>query len=599
MKTVNSSVKFFGLNKLLRFIKPNASLLIVMVIAEFINGALVSTLPLFQRYALDNYIANTLLDGLWIFAVVYLAVELCIFVANYISAFSCCKLEMYLLRDMRRELFNHLQTLSVSYFNVTPVGKIHARIMSDTSGISSCLSWDIRQGVWFITNTVVGVTVMFILNAYLALIVLAIIPVMAVIAVFFNRKLIKLNRKVRETNSEIVANINEGVVGAPTTKSLAAEQKLESNFEEHTLKMKRHSLRACHYRAVFISIISLLSSSTLALILWYGGVISAEGAIGIGTLGAFLSYAQNLTSIIAWGVEVIADFIGVRVNTERVAALLEQESDVADTPEVIEKYGDSFVQKRENWEKLEGEIEFDDVTFKYPDGEEYVLEHFNMKVPKGTTVALVGETGAGKSTLVNLVCRFFEPVSGRILIDGIDARERSVGWLHANMGYVLQSPHLFSGTVRENLLYGKEDATDEEMWEALKLVSADKIVEKMDGGLDAQVGEGGNTLSVGEKQMISFARAVLADPAIFIFDEATSSVDSLTEKIIQDAADKLIQGRTSFVIAHRLSTVVSADIILVIDDGKIVERGTHNELLKKRGAYFALYERQRQGIFDE
>ncbi|MCX4287142.1 MAG: ATP-binding cassette domain-containing protein, partial [Clostridia bacterium] len=286
------------------------------------------------------------------------------------------------------------------------------------------------------------------------------------------------------------------------------------------------------------------------------------------------------------------DVVSIKVNVERFTALTESKSDVCDTPEVIEKYGDSFNEKRENWESICGDIEFEDVSFKYPDGEEYVLEHFDLKVPKGTNVAIVGETGAGKSTLVNLVCRFFEPTSGRVLIDGKDARERSVQWLHANIGYVLQTPHLFSGTVRENLLYGKPDATEAELDEAVKSVNADKVIARMDKGYDSVVGEGGNTLSTGEKQLLSFARAILADPAIFVLDEATSSIDTLTEKLIQEAIDKLMKGRTSFVIAHRLSTIRSADVILVVDDGKIVERGTHEQLLKRRGVYFNLYLKQ-------
>ena len=237
-------------------------------------------------------------------------------------------------------------------------------------------------------------------------------------------------------------------------------------------------------------------------------------------------------------------------------------------------------------------MEFDDVSFKYPDGDEYVLEHFDLKVPQGTNVAIVGETGAGKSTLVNLVCRFFEPTSGRLLIDGKDARERSVQWLHSNIGYVLQTPHLFSGTVRENLLYGNENATDEQLYAALDSVNARSVVERMDKGLDSEVGEGGNTLSTGEKQLLSFARAILVNPAIFVLDEATSSIDTLTEKLIQNAIEKLMDGRTSFVIAHRLSTIRSADVILVVDGGKIVERGSHEELLKSRGVYYNLYIKQ-------
>jgi ATP-binding cassette subfamily B protein len=291
-------------------------------------------------------------------------------------------------------------------------------------------------------------------------------------------------------------------------------------------------------------------------------------------------------------INTISALVAIQVNIERFSRLIETESDVADTPEVIEKYGDSFHPKKENWEELSGDVEFENVSFQYPDGDELVLEHFNLKVPKGTNVAIVGETGAGKSTLVNLVCRFYEPTVGRVLIDGRDARERSQLWLHSNIGYVLQTPHLFSGTVRDNLKYGNPSATDEEILNALKLVSADFVLDKMDKGLDSEVGEGGSLLSTGEKQLLSFARAILADPRILVLDEATSSIDTVTEKMIQDAIHTVIRGRTSFVIAHRLSTVVDADVILVVRDGRIIEQGRHRELMEKRGYYYELYTRQ-------
>ncbi|MBQ3231904.1 MAG: ATP-binding cassette domain-containing protein, partial [Clostridia bacterium] len=295
---------------------------------------------------------------------------------------------------------------------------------------------------------------------------------------------------------------------------------------------------------------------------------------------------------VRWIIDAISDLITTQVNIERFSRLLETKSDVADTEAVIAKYGDSFNPRKENWEPIRGDIEFKDVDFKYPDGDEYVLENFSLKIPFGSNIAIVGETGAGKSTLVNLVCRFFEPTKGQVLIDGRDARERSQLWLHSAIGYVLQTPHLFSGTVRENLLYGNPNATEEEIQRALKLVSAEEVVNKMEKGLESDVGEGGDMLSTGEKQLISFARAILADPRILVLDEATASVDTLTEQKIQSAIETIIKGRTSLVIAHRLSTVKNADLILVVKDGKIIEQGRHDELLKKRGHYYSLYTRQ-------
>jgi ATP-binding cassette subfamily B protein len=306
----------------------------------------------------------------------------------------------------------------------------------------------------------------------------------------------------------------------------------------------------------------------------------------------FMAYAEGVMEPIRWIIDIISDFITTQVNIERYSRLVETVPDVVDRPEVIEKYGDSFNPKKENWEAIQGDIEFRDVDFMYPDGDEYVLKGFNLKIPFGSNVAVVGETGAGKSTIVNLICRFFEPTRGTMLIDGKDARDRSQLWLHSAIGYVLQTPHLFSGTVRDNLKYGNPGATEEQIDAALKTVSAERIVDRLEKGLDSDVGEGGDLLSTGEKQLISFARAIIADPRILILDEATASVDTLTEQQIQNAIDKVIAGRTSIVIAHRLSTVKNADIILVVKEGKIIERGKHEDLIRAGGYYCRLYTRQ-------
>jgi ATP-binding cassette subfamily B protein len=305
-----------------------------------------------------------------------------------------------------------------------------------------------------------------------------------------------------------------------------------------------------------------------------------------------MSYAQGMMEPLRWLVDIISDLITTQVNIERFTNLLAVKSDVTDTPEVIEKYGDSLTPKKENWEELKGDITFEDVTFHYPDGEEIVLENFSLDIPFGTHLAIVGETGAGKSTLINLVCRFYEPTTGRVLIDGRDARERSQLWLHSSIGYVLQTPHLFSGTVRENLMMGNPNATEEQIWEAIRTVAAEDVIAHLEKGLDTDVGEGGDLLSTGEKQLISFARAVLADPRILILDEATASVDTITEAKIQAAIEKVTVGRTCLMIAHRLSTVRNADMILVVRNGKIVEQGNHERLLSQKGYYYDLYTRQ-------
>ena len=449
--------------------------------------------------------------------------------------------------------------------------------------------------VWNVSYIAFVLIMMLSLNVRLAFYVFLLVPVAVLIILFFEKKLVGLYHKIREINAKITGNFNEGITGAGSIKVLAAEDKITDEFRRDTAKMRRISVNTTHQAAMLTSIVTLLSSAALSMVLWRGGWITMRGVIRIGTLSVFMSYAVGILEPIHSIITTLSTLISIQVNIDRLMHLLEEVSDVADTEEVQEVYGDNFHPKRENWEPLHGDISFRDVTFRYPDGEEYVLEHFNLEVPRGTNVAIVGETGAGKSTLVNLVCRFYEPTEGRVLIDGRDARERSQLWLHSNIGYVLQTPHLFSGTIRENLCYGKPDASDQEIWQALEAVSADTAVRKMKNGLDTEVGEGGDTLSTGEKQLLSFARALLADPRILILDEATASVDTVTEKAIQDAIAAIIRGRTSFVIAHRLSTIVGADTVLVVREGKIVERGTHQELMHKCGYYYRLYKQQMEG----
>ncbi len=583
---------WFGIPAIMPYVKPYKNLLIAMVVTGAIGSGMDAIIPLFQQYAINNFIGGKTLSGLWVFIALYVLVMVIQVVTNYISSLGACKAEMFVGRDLKRASFDHLQTLSFSYFNQNSVGYIHARVMSDTDRIAGTLAWGIMEAVWYVAYLVLAIVMMLILNWKLALCVIAVLPIAVLLSSFFQKKMLFYQRKVREENSQITSAFNEGISGAKTIKTLVIEDKVEREFDELTGEMKRLSVRHMHFRSMFMSTTAFVSCVALAVVLWRGGIISSEGVMLIGTLSAFISYAQGMMEPIQFLVQVISSLINVQVNVERFTKLMNTESDVSDSTEVVEKYGDTFNPKRENWEPLHGDIEFRDVSFRYPDGDEYVLRHFDLTVPQGTNVAIVGETGAGKSTLVNLVCRFFEPTEGSVMIDGRDARERSQLWLHSNIGYVLQTPHLFSGTVLENLRYGKADASMEEIEAAVKAVSADKLIARLPDGYNTVLGEGGGGLSTGEKQLLSFARALLADPRIFVLDEATSSVDTVTEQLIQNAIEKVMQGRTSFVIAHRLSTIRRADVILVVSDGKIVERGTHSELMKAKGEYWKLYTMQ-------
>lgn len=590
MKIKSKSLQTWA--KLLPFLSPYKKHMI-LIVAMMLGGACIDIIqPLFSGYAVDHFIEPRTTDGLLQFVLFYVLLTVLMTLSTILMAVVALKVEMYLGRDLKRKLFDHLQTLDFSYYNTTPVGTIMARVMSDTNKIGSVLAWSLVDVFWSAAYVIGCVFVMLAINWRLALILVAIIPVIAVLTVVFQKKILAVNRRVRAINAEVTRHYNEGISGAKTSKTLVIEDKNDQAFRAVTDDMRRTTIHSVWLNAVYVPIIGFLTAIGVALVLTSGGTMVLFGDISVGEMTVFINYALIIADPVQQLARTISNFISTQANIERVSALLEREPLITDTPEVIEKYGTSFEPKRENWEPITGHITFDDVTFKYSDGVENVLEHFSLDIPAGTTVAIVGETGAGKSTLVNLACRFFEPTGGRILIDGRDYRERSMLWLHSSIGYVLQTPHLFSGSVRENIRYGRLDATDAEVEAAAKLVSAHDCIMRMDKGYDSDVGEGGDQLSTGEKQLISFARAVLADPRIFVLDEATASIDTKTEELIQHAISTLLENRTSFLIAHRLSTIRRADLILVVRGGKIIEQGTHEELLEKGGYYADLYNKQ-------
>lgn len=575
--------------KMLPYFKPYKKYFFITFSLNILLAGVDVLVPLFQSYAIDHFIIPDSLKGIHAFALVYVAVIVAQTISVYLSVHAATTIEMNIGKDLKWAQFKHLQTLSFSYYNTTPVGYIHARVMSDTLRIAGMIAWGLVDMFWALIYVAGVFAIMFFLNARLAFLLLLIVPCIAVLTVFFQNRILHWNRKVRKINSQITNAYNEGITGVKTSKSMVIEKNNEQAFFKITEDMKYAGCRAAKLNAIFIPTILFFSSVASALVLSRGGYMVQKDLIQLGTLSVFISYAVVIFEPIQQLARLLADLISCQANIERVMDLLSQEPNVVDSREVQEKYGDNFQPKKENWEKIRGDIVFEDVSFRYPDGKEYVLEHFNLHVPAGTNVAIVGETGAGKSTLVNLAGRFFEPTAGRILIDGVDYRERSQLWLHSQIGYVLQNPHLFSGTVKENIRYGRLDATDEEIIRAARSVSADVVVNKLEKGYDSDVGESGGRLSTGEKQLISFARAILADPAIFVLDEATSSIDTGTEQLIQKATEKLLKGHTSFVIAHRLSTIRNADLILVVKDGKIIEQGTHKELLAEKGYYHDLY----------
>ncbi|HWR67207.1 MAG TPA: ABC transporter ATP-binding protein [Bellilinea sp.] len=483
--------------------------------------------------------------------------------------------------DLRQKMFNHLQGLSLSYYSRTPVGWIMSRVTSDSERVADLVTWGILDSTWAVMNILTSMGFMLYINWRMALIVLAALPILFWIAIEFRKRILGEFRNVRKFNSKITGAFNENITGVRVVKALGREDANLRDFSNLTGVMYRTSYRAAWLSALFLPTVQIVSAFALGSIVLYGGGQAQAGAMTVGGIQAFVSYVTFMMWPIQDLARVYAEMQHSIASAERIFSLIDSVPEVKDLPEAYDPG------------TMQGDVEFENVTFYYSDGDgKPVLEDFSLKVKRGETIALVGPTGGGKSTIVNLVCRFYEPRQGRIKIGGKDYTHYSLHAIQSRIGMVLQTPHLFSGSIRENIRYGRLNATDAEVEEAARLAGANDFISKFAKGYEENVGEGGNLLSVGQKQLVSLARAVLAEPEIFIMDEATSSVDTLTEALIQRGMDIMMQGRTSFVIAHRLSTIKRADRILVIENGRVAESGTHSELLRKRGKYYQLYTTQ-------
>jgi ATP-binding cassette, subfamily B, bacterial len=584
----------------LRFLRPYR-LQVIALIAVMIGVAILEAIPPFlTRQAIDLFVVPGQLDGLgWLIAA-YGVIVVLMGLGIWWLIVLAGKIDVWVCYDIRSAGFKRLQELDFSYYDRTPVGWLMARMVSDTARLAEIVAWGLVDMVWGISMMAVIIGVMLYLNWWLALIVLSVVPALVWVSAVFQKRILKSYREVRRTNSRITGAFNEGIMGARTTKTLVRERANLKQFSGLTGKMYRSSFMAAVQSALYLPLVLLLGSVGAGLGIWFGGSGVIAGVVTYGTLVAFIAYVERFFEPVREVARIFAELQSAQAAAERIFDLLSTEPEIVDSETVQQlmasattgvQSGGSDDSQNSPFPEIVGAVTFEQIGFAYKDGTQ-VLNDFNLEVASGETIALVGATGGGKSTIANLVCRFYEPTGGRVLIDGVDYRERSLHWLQSNLGVVLQTPQLFSGTIRDNIAYGRLEASDAEVEAAARLVRAWDFICDMEKGMDSPVGEGGGLLSTGQKQLISFARAVLADPRIFVMDEATSSVDTETEVLIQEALGKLLEGRTSFVIAHRLSTIRNADRILVIEDGCIKEAGDHDALMAMKGRYFDLYTRR-------
>lgn len=557
--------------------------------------------PQLNRYAIDVFFVEKNLDTLVPFMMIgfLVAAGFGFFVWGFIK--EAIKIQALTSHELRRQAFENLQRLSFSYFDKTPQGWVMARMTSDANRLSEVISWGLLDLLWSFFSMVFITIVLLLTNVRLGLIIVTVIPIMFLVSQFFRLKILNQERIAKQHNSHVTAQFSEAFLGSKTTKSLVIEPENFADFYQTTGKLKRAGIRSIMFSAMYSSLLLIIAYAAVSATMIQGSSAVLDQIITLGTLQLFIAYTINFFEPMIVISRIIADLQNAQASAERIVELIQTKPDIIDTPEVTQTYGDLISLKKDQWEPLKGDVEFKDLTFFYTT-DEMIFEQFNLNVKAGTSVALVGHTGSGKTTLINLLSRFYEPVSGQILIDDKDYRERSLQWLHKRLGYVLQSPQLFSTSIKENIRYGRVDATDEEVILAAKNVGLDSFVQTLEKGYDTHVGEGGNLLSIGQKQLISFARAIIADPRLLILDEATSSIDSESELLIQEATKVLLKDRTSFIVAHRLSTIVEADLIVMLEMGKIIEMGDHQTLINKKGAYYQLYKNQffkEQGLIED
>lgn len=565
-----------------------------LCVAGLVVAAVDALVPFVSGRLIDAAIAGQGGQVVAGYALGYLALLIAISVSVYFFISLAGETATGVAYDLRRKGFAKLQALPFSYFDTRPVGWLVTRLTSDCEKLSSLMPWFLLDLVWG-TAVISGITlIMLVLDWRLALAVLVIVPPLALLSAFFQRRMLKSSRLIRKTYAVLTASFSESLMGVRTTKSLVREEGNLDEFQGSSQDMFRYSMTNALQSAVYLPLVSSLGALGVGLALWRGGIGVAGGEVSLGTLIAFMQYAALFTMPIQELAERFTQLQAAQAAAERVQDLLDTEPAIRDSPDVQAALSAWSERERPEGVAIDGgpakiqRIEFRAVSFGYKAGER-VLDGFNLEVEAGQTVALVGATGGGKSTIVSLLGRFYEPTQGEVLINGTDYRERSLRWLQSQLGVVLQVPYLFSGTVREAIRYGRLEASDAEVEAAAELVGAAGFIASLSEGYEAPVGEGGSRLSTGQRQLIALARAVLADPQVFVMDEATSSVDTETEGLIQQAVDKVLAGRIAFVIAHRLSTIRSADKILVIEAGRVVEAGIHEELLALRGRYHALY----------
>lgn len=566
--------------RLFTYITPYKNSLVVAVILMTISSLMGTAGPAIIGFAIDRGIRASSFDVLRFWTLVFLFTTVAEWLTNRARVRIMAFVGTKIVADVRSELFRHLHRLTLNFYSNYSVGRLMSRLIGDVGVLLDFVTWSIT-GLFRSVFNLVGITVaMLLLSWQLALVAFAVMPLMFILTNYWRDRVRQAYRATRQRLALINGYLNESISGIRVTKSFSREERNFQHFDDLNLSFFDANIQATRLSALFFPGVDFIGSLATALVVGVGGWLVLDDALTAGTLVAVVLYVERFFDPIRELAQRYNTFQATMAASERLFELLDLEPDMVDAPGAVPL------------PQIQGEVEFKEVSFAYRQEGRSVLKNINLRAEPGDRIALVGETGAGKSTIIRLLSRFYDVTDGALTIDGHDVREVTSDSLRQQLGIVLQDTFLFTGTVADNIRYGRLNASDEEVLAASKAVGAHDFISRMPDGYDSEVGENGSNLSVGQRQLVSFARALLADPRILILDEATSSVDTATERVIQRALDTLMEGRTSFVIAHRLSTIINADQIIVLDHGRIIEQGTHQELLARRGRYFNLYTMQ-------
>lgn len=571
-KTVNINV----FKNLFDFYKIEYSKLYILIFVVVISGIIQSIVPLSIKFLTDEFITRQNLRGFISASIIFILLVFISTGAIYSFYVLGGKLEYRVSKEIRRLLFEKIEKFPLSTIKKYEMGELITRLTSDIQKLSEVFSWGVIDACHSVILLIFSITIMIYLSLRLTLILFLMVPIIYFFSLFFQKNILKLQRRVRNYNSLMIKSYTESVSYTKTIKALGIEEEKNLEFEKYNISYKKNNLKSILISSIYVPMVMFIASIGVGFVFNYSSITVMNSMMTYGAFLSFLTYSLQLFEPFKLLAQIFSDLKSAEASAERVFQILYED---------VENYDALSFEKKD----FVGNIKFENVNFHYHDDEKLILKDFNLDIKEGQSIAFIGSTGSGKSTIVNLICKFYEPSSGKIYLNGIEYDKVDKKTLYDNLGYVLQKPQLFSISIKDNIKFGNENATDEEIKEVCKLLGIDEFIKNLPNGIDTIIGEMGYNLSNGQKQLISFARALIRKPKLLILDEATSSIDTETEKIIQSKMKGILENKTSIIVAHRLSTIRECDLIILIENGNIVERGTHSELLSKKGIYYKMY----------